>query len=41
MADSLTLTLVYDDTPPSLNAVGARGGQGAFHREKKKWQDIF
>lgn len=35
------LTISYDDTPPSFNRVGSRGGQQAFHREKKKWQGIF
>lgn len=38
---SLKLTLVYDDTPPSLNVVGARQGGVAFARQKKRWQDIF
>lgn len=37
----LTLTLVYEDVPPSFNVVGARQGGIAFHRQKKRWQGIF
>lgn len=41
MPDSFNLVFSHDDTPPSLNAVGSRGGQMAFHRKKKEWQAIF
>lgn len=34
--------LVYDDTPPSLNKVGSRGGSHwAFTTAKKMWQGVF
>lgn len=35
------LVIGYDDTPPSFNHVGSRGGQMAFHRKKKEWQRTF
>lgn len=40
-ADGLNLVFSYDDTPPSFNSVGSRGGQQVFHRKKKEWQSIF
>lgn len=28
-------------SPPSLNALGARGGGRAFHRKKRQWQGLI
>lgn len=34
-----TIVLAIPRTPRSFNAVGARGGYRAFHKEKRAWED--
>lgn len=33
--------ITLDQTPPSLNRIGARGNPRQFHRRKKGWQQLF
>lgn len=40
IAHRITLPAI-PGSPPSLNALGARGGGPAFHRKKRQWQGLI
>lgn len=38
---ALTLSFVYDDTPPSFNKVGHSGNRWSWTKAEKEWRGIF